>query len=225
MNLNKMFKLTCLSAMLVASTHGYANQHNTDNKTTVNYNHNNGMNHAVNDSERTPAHDAVITKSIKKHIKASKILSKLNVQTSTKEGVVHFTGTVDSDTQVTLLVELAESIVGVTDVNTSELEIKDGKQPVADALTTAKIKGLFIREKLFGEKDIAAINTSVETKDGIVYLSGDVDNKEQIDNAIKVIKTHFPDMKDVQYKVRVNDNVNNSDVNNTDHDKTVDTNN
>lgn len=220
MKLNKIFKLTCLSALLMASTQGYvqARQHNTNNETTVNENH---ANKYVTEGDRTPEEDAIIAKSIKKHIKSSKVLSKLNnVNVESKNGVVHFTGTVDSDTQVEHLVELAQTIIGVNDVNVSDLEVKDGKHPIADALTTAKIKGLLIREKLFGEKDIAAINTEVETKDGVVYLSGVLDNKSQIDNAIAVIKKHVPEVKKVEYKVDTKAHKKGKDIHHTYEDNT-----
>jgi len=88
----------------------------------------------------TPEDDAAITKTLKKIIQNSKMLSKENINVSTKQGVVMFEGAVNSDIQVTKLIETAESIIGVTDVNASKLKTTDGHQPLADALTTAKIK-------------------------------------------------------------------------------------
>ena len=150
----------------------------------------------------TPEDDTAITNTLKKLIHETVTLSKLNVEVSTSKGVITLKGNVDSDTQVGLLVEHAESIIGVIDVDASQLTVKDSKQPLVDTIITAKIKGLFIREKLFGEKDIAAINTSVETKDGVVYLSGVVDNQQQIDNAIEIIKKSVPEVKKVEYSVK-----------------------
>ncbi|MBV8802896.1 MAG: BON domain-containing protein, partial [Gammaproteobacteria bacterium] len=89
--------------------------------------------------------------------------------------------------------------------------------PLTDTYITAKVKGLFIREKLFGKKDIAAINISVETKNGIVYLSGRVDNNDQIKNAIAIIKKSVPDVQGVEYSVskvipaKSTNNTNNTD--------------
>ena len=110
-------------------------------------------------------------------------------------------GTVDSDTQWSSVIERAESIIGVVDINVNGLMIKDGTQPMADALITAKVKGLLIREELFGEKDVASIDTNIETKDGIVYISGNVDDQAQIDNAIEIIKKALPEVKAVEYHV------------------------
>ena len=150
---------------------------------------------------KTPADDAKITQTIKELIAESSTLSKLKVEVVTQKGVVSLTGNVDSKSQASSLVESAESVIGVADVDTSKLTVKDSTHPLADTYTTAKIKGLFIREKLFGGKDIAALNISVETKDGIVYLTGVIDNQAQLDNVIEIIKKNVPEVKKVEYKV------------------------
>ncbi len=48
---------------------------------------------------------------------------------------------------------------------------------------------VLIKEKLFTDKDIAAMTIKVETNNGIVSLSGVADNQAQADNAIKIAKT------------------------------------
>lgn len=150
----------------------------------------------------TPEEDAKITSTLNNLIKNSKTLSGLPVQASTTNGVVTYTGTVDSDSEASMLIETAESIIGVDDVDTSNLKVKDSQQPFTDMVITAKIKGLFIREDLFGEKDIASMSTSVETQNGVVYITGIVDNKQQIQNAINIIKTSVPGVKKVVYNVK-----------------------
>jgi osmotically-inducible protein OsmY len=150
----------------------------------------------------TPVEEAKVKHTITNLINKSKALSKLKIQVAVNNGVVTLEGAVDSDSQVVSLIELAESVIGVSDVDVSKLTVKDGNQPIADAITTAKIKGLLIREKLFGEKDVSALHTSVETKDGVVYLIGVIDNKGQIDNAIEIIKKHVPEVKKVEYNVK-----------------------
>jgi len=123
-------------------------------------------------------------------------------------------GNVNSDTEASTLVELAQSIVGVREVDASNLNIKESQQPFEDMLTTAKIKGLLIREDIFGTKDIASVNLSVETNNGVVYLSGTVDNKQQIDNAIKLIKG-IAGVKKVEFNVKKITPTNTNSVNNT----------
>ena len=102
-----------------------------------------------------------------------------------------------------MLIGVAQATPGVKDVKGSKLVIKDSQHPFVDTLTTARIKGLLIREDLFGDKDLSAMGTKVETKDGVVYLTGKTDNKKQISNAIALIKKHIPGVKKVEYSVNV----------------------
>jgi len=150
----------------------------------------------------TPADEAKVTSTIKSMISKSHALPNVSVDVSTKAGIVTLKGTVDSDAEASALVEIAESVIGVKDVNTSELNVKGSTQPLADAFTTAKVKGLFIREDLFGEKDINSMNTTVETKEGVVYITGIIDDKAQVDNAIEIIKQNVPEVKKVVYNVK-----------------------
>lgn len=186
---NFFVKLCFLSILSTAVMTTYAYD------TTIEYIKNNVI-------AQTPEDDAKITTTIKDLIRKSKTLSKLNVQVSTNQGVVTLTGEVHSASQASSLIETAESVVGVSDVDTSKLTVKGGSQPLTDTYITAKVKGLFIREKLFGAKDIAAMNISVETKDGIVYLTGIIDNKQQIENAIDIIRKNIPEVKKVEYNVK-----------------------
>jgi hyperosmotically inducible protein len=150
----------------------------------------------------TPQDEAKVTNAIQKQLHSSKILSRYNLKVNTHKGVVTYEGTVDSDSQIISLIEIAESVVGVSDVDTSKIIVKEGTQPLTDSVTTAKIKGMLIREELFGEKDLAAMQTVIETKNGVVYITGIIDNKQQIDNAIELIKQRVPEVKSVEYHVK-----------------------
>ncbi len=136
----------------------------------------------------TPADDTAINAKVKSAITANQTVSGLNVVVMTDKGIVTISGNVDSDSQASTLVEIAQSTPGVKDVDASKLIVNDSKQPFADMLITSKIKGLYIQEKLFGDKDISAMAIHVETKDGDVYLTGNVDNQQQVDNAISIAK-------------------------------------
>jgi len=149
----------------------------------------------------TPAEDGVITNSIKSQIAKSDTLSKFNIDVQTNKGVVTLTGTVDAESQASSLVELSEATIGVQDVVTDNLNVKDSQQPLTDMFITAKIKGLFLREKVFGDKDIAALNISVETQNGVVYLTGAIDNQDQLKNAMALIRS-VKGVKSVEYNVK-----------------------
>lgn len=74
------------------------------------------------------------------------------------------------------------------DVNIENLGVKESKQSLADTLITGKIKGLFLREKLFSRNEIASGNR-VETKNGIVHLTGKASSKEVMKNAIELAQS------------------------------------
>lgn len=189
MRLHTFCKISCLVAVLALSTQGYAATKHTDKPAKP----------ATTTAQTT---DTTITEYIKTNIKKSKVLAPLKVNVTTQDGVVTLSGTVDADSEASSLIELAESVVGVKDVHTTELSVKESQRPFADMVITAKVKGLFIREDLFGDKDIASVNTSVETKDGVVYLTGIVDNKDQIKNAVEIIQKNVPEVKKVEYRVK-----------------------
>ena len=140
---------------------------------------------------------------MKSAIIANPTVSGLNVVIMTDKGVVTISGNVDSDSQASTLVEIAQSTPGVKDVDASKLIVKDSKQPFADMLITSKIKGLYIQEKLFGTKDISAMSIHVETKDGDVYLTGNTENQMQADNAVSIAKS-VSGVKSVKSDIKLN---------------------
>lgn len=130
--------------------------------------------------------DDEIVKSIQNRIASDPQVSSVHIVLSSLEGDVVLSGTVDTGQQATALVEIAQSTPGVTDVITSDLKIKDSEQPFTDAFITAKVKGLFLRDKLFTTKDISVMSVKVETKNGIVHLSGITNSRAELQNAIKI---------------------------------------
>ena len=146
--------------------------------------------------------DAGITAAIKSKIELDKTLSNTRVNVSTNNGVVVLSGTVKTDSEASALIEIAQSVPGVIDIDTSRLKIAGSKQPFTDTAITAKVKGLFIREKLFGDKDISAMTIGVETNNGMVTLTGTADSQEEIENAINLAKS-IKGVKRVESRVTV----------------------
>ena len=146
--------------------------------------------------------DTDINSTVVSKLSSDKSLSGTTINVKTSKGIVSLSGNVDSDTQASAATEIAQSTPYVKDVNTKELTIKGSQQPVADSIITAKIRGLFLQKKLFGDKDIAAMSISVETNNGTVSLSGTADNKKQIQNAIVIAKS-ITGVKEVNSSVTI----------------------
>jgi hyperosmotically inducible protein len=132
--------------------------------------------------------DSVITTEIKANILKDKLVSSLDVSVETNNGIVTLSGQPKSSTEAERVIEIAYSTSGVKDIETSDFKIQGSDEPFKDAVITAKVKGVFAREKLFGDKQISVTGVHVETVDGVVSLSGAVKNKAQAETAEKLAK-------------------------------------
>jgi|GEM_PF-969317 len=128
--------------------------------------------------------DSAITGYIYTQIALDNNLSQKKINVSTDKGVVTLEGMVDSDSEASTLIQIASSAAGVSSVNATQLKIKKSEHPISDTIITAKVKGVLIRESLMKAKDEAS-SIHVETQNGVVYLSGTVDNGAAVQNAIK----------------------------------------
>ncbi len=132
--------------------------------------------------------DASITKEVQSKIAADSSLKGTAITVTTQDGVVDLAGKVDSETQASTATQIASSAASAKDVDDSNLTVKGSAHPITDAMITAKIKGKFIQQRLFGDQDVAAMSINVETNNGVVSLSGTADNQAQIDNAVTIAK-------------------------------------
>lgn len=146
--------------------------------------------------------DASITKDVKEKLAADPVTATLKINVTSMKGVVTLRGNVNTDEEASKAIELAESTPGVSNTKTSNLMVKKSNQPLTDTVITAKVKGSFIREKIFGDHDIDVTDIKVETTNGTVYLTGSVETQEQIDSAVRLAKS-IEGVKGVDSKLTV----------------------
>lgn len=148
--------------------------------------------------------DSQLFSQVKAKIEADKSLAgaNVNVNIESRKQVIILTGIVNSDSQADTMIKLAESTPGVQDVDTSHLQIKESRQPLKDTAITAKVKGKLIREKLFGDDDVTPMTVHVETKNGVVYLTGKAETKQQIENAVKIARS-VKNVAKVRYRIQL----------------------
>jgi hyperosmotically inducible protein len=139
-------------------------------------------------AQATPSDSDIVT-SIKNQVANNPATASTQVTITSEQGNVNLIGTVDTDQQAEAVVEMAQSTPGVADVLTSDFRVKESKQPFTDTVITAKVKGLFLRDKLFTQKDIAALSVKVETKNGVVHLSGQADSSAELQNAVQLARS------------------------------------
>lgn len=137
----------------------------------------------------TQASDAAITGALKAQFMKDKLLNPFNITVTTRDGKVYLGGVVDTDIQYERAIALAESDDSVKDVDSSNLQVKNSQSAISDSVITAKIEGLLLKNKFFGNKDVSFWPVKIETKDGIVYLTGKVDNNNQKNNIITIAKS------------------------------------
>ncbi|MBP6918733.1 MAG: BON domain-containing protein [Legionellaceae bacterium] len=146
--------------------------------------------------------DTAITTKIKALYVLSPVIKSLSISVVTSNHDVALMGTVETDMQYEKAISLAQSVDGVTTVNADKLLVSESKAPLADTYITAKAKGTIMKESLFGKKDVDYWPVSIETKDGVVYLSGTVDTKEQSENIVKLV-TGIDGVKSVNSTINV----------------------
>lgn len=146
--------------------------------------------------------DSDITANVQNQIAANNSTSKLNVVVTTQNGVVTLTGNINTGAEAEQLVQIAESTPGVKDVNTDKLMVKASNHSLADAIITAKIKGTFVREKLFGDQEVPVFPIKIETTNGIVTLSGVVTDQAQADNAVALARS-IKGIKQINSRIQV----------------------
>lgn len=134
-----------------------------------------------------PSSDALINKNVKRRLMSDRSAPPQKLHVETQNGVVNLKGIMDAKTQAVRAIEIAESTPGVVKVNTTQLFVKDSHQPLQDMYITAKIKGLYWKDHLMpGSVSTPAFNVQIETQNGVVYLSGWVQNKTQAQKAIEL---------------------------------------
>lgn len=149
------------------------------------------------------AKDAKITSDIMQKIAEDNSLSGIDINVVSKSGVVNLSGNVNTKAEAVKIIEIAEAVQGVKRTETGKLTVKEqSDQPFSDAAITAKVKGIYIREKLFGTDDVAVMDVKVETNNGVVYLTGTVDNLKQAETAIKLAHS-VSGVKRVDSKINV----------------------
>jgi len=109
-------------------------------------------------------------------------------EVSAKDGIVTLRGTADNKAEKDLTTEYAKDVEGVKDVN-NEMTISGAPKKKAtlgekidDASITAEVK-----LALLSHRSTSAVHTRVETRNGVVSLSGKARNTAEIDLVTKYV--------------------------------------
>ena len=126
--------------------------------------------------------DAAVTERVRHALGSYK-----NVNVASRNGEVQLDGTVRTNAEKSDIVKRARDVHGVRSVNDSLTVSSSGSESVGgyidDASITTVVKGKFL-----GQKGLDSLDISVETTNGVVTLTGEVENAAQIGLAEGVAK-------------------------------------
>jgi len=132
--------------------------------------------------------DAWITMKLKTTLLFHKSVSAMT-EVGTKDGIVTLKGEADNQAQKDLTTEYARDIDGVKDVNNEMTVSKAPKKTrdiVVDKIDDASITAQ-VKMSLLFHRSTSAVNTKVETNNGVVTLSGKASNAAEKDLVTKLV--------------------------------------
>ncbi|ALB53686.1 molecular chaperone OsmY [Cronobacter turicensis] len=131
--------------------------------------------------------DSAITAKVKAALVDDEQIKSTDISVKTEKSVVTLSGFVESQAQAEEAVKIAKGVEGVASVS-DKLHVRDGKDKsvkgyAGDAATTSEIKA-----KLLADDIVPSRNVKVETTDGVVQLSGNVESEKQSQRAESIAK-------------------------------------
>ena len=148
--------------------------------------------------------DAALTAKVKAGMAVDSSVKASQIEVSTKDKVVTLTGNLDSQAEKDRALEIARSTNGVANVVDmiavrTGAESADAPDPtrtvgthVDDAVITAAVKS-----RLLEDPQVKGLKIDVDTRDGVVFLTGSVGKPEEIDRAVEIARAteHVRDVK------------------------------
>ncbi|MDO8723333.1 MAG: BON domain-containing protein [Syntrophales bacterium] len=132
--------------------------------------------------------DAWLVTKVKTTLLFHRSVSGFKTEVNVKDGIVTLQGEATSQAQKDLATEYAKDVEGVKDVKNEMTVSKTSKkartvgEKIDDASITAQVK-----MALLFHRSTSAINTKVETKDGVVTLTGKAQNTAEKDLVDKLV--------------------------------------
>ncbi|MGH8131238.1 MAG: BON domain-containing protein [Steroidobacteraceae bacterium] len=144
--------------------------------------------------------DAVVLTNVKSALVANPVTEAGEINVDVNRGVVSLNGFVDSQQEKSKAAQVAQNVDGVKEVR-NNLSVKEGSstagEVIDDSILTAKVKAALIQSP-----DTKAHQINVETRAGVVQLSGFVDSAAAKAAASTVAKS-VTGVKDVKNELSV----------------------
>ena len=148
--------------------------------------------------------DTGITTNVKSKFLADDVVKSSQIDVATKHGVVTLTGNVDSEEAKQKALELARATTGVRNVidMISAREASgsgDAPEPSRSLGETVTDSGITmsVKSRLLDDPQVKGLQIDVDTRDGVVFLTGSVGSDAEKEKAIQLAK-ETKGVRDVQ---------------------------
>jgi len=139
--------------------------------------------------------DVGLTTKVKAKLIADTTVNAYQIDVETKNGVVTLTGNIDNMAAKDRAVDLAKDTAGVrnvVDMISVRTAAGDGDAPdphrtVGEVIDDAGIT-VSVKSQLFKDPDVKGLRIDVDTRDGVVFLTGEVRSKLEENKAIELAK-------------------------------------
>ncbi len=132
----------------------------------------------------TEIDDSVISTRVKSVLLADPDIKGFDFKIATRKGEVQLSGFVDNQSQIERALAVTQAVPGVKGID-NKVSLKAAPTSIGnkvdDGIVTAQVKAALLAEASIKSRDIAVV-----TRQGVVQLSGFVDNQTQIARAIEV---------------------------------------
>jgi osmotically-inducible protein OsmY len=126
------------------------------------------------------ATESAITAKVKTLFALEHDIPSLHIKVRTKDGVVHLDGKVNTPSQAHRVIEIAQGVRGVNDVDDAKLIVsEDNNSYLKDAMVTARVKGKILQLAENGQIG-KGYNLNVSTSNGEVHIKGKVNKRADI---------------------------------------------
>lgn len=148
--------------------------------------------------------DSVLTAKVKTKLAADTTTSAGQIEVSTSKHIVTLTGNLNSNEEKERALEIARTTQGVTDV-VDMLSVRSGSESgdapdpnrtVGEHIDDAAISAA-VKTRLLQDPTVKGSKIDVDTREGVVFLTGSVASQAESDRAVELARTteHVRDVK------------------------------
>jgi hyperosmotically inducible protein len=134
----------------------------------------------------TEIDDSVVTTRVRSALLGDPDVKSLDIKVETRKGVVQLSGFVGSQDRIDQAIALVRTVEGVKGVENG-MSLRNDKATVGNAVDDSVITTR-VKSALFSDPGVKSFDIAVVTRKGEVQLSGYVDNAEQINRVIAVVR-------------------------------------